>query len=97
MNRFYWSLIVLIVVVAVGLPAAGWLYEAFDAHTAFYLDAFAIVLPFFVVSLYVLMQSFHAVRHRRLAPRPLAILVIVVIFGLYALTVRNLWLAFGEL
>lgn len=93
MNRYYGSLVLLAAVVAVGLPAAGWLYEAFDARTAFYLDAFAIVLPFFLVSLYVLRLSFHAIRGRGLAPRPLAIVVVAVIFVLYAITVRNLWLA----
>ena len=97
MNRFYWSLALLAVIVAAGLPAAGWLYEAFDARTAFYLDVFAIVLPFFLVSLYVLRQSFHAIRHRRLAPRPLAVVVVAVIFVLYAVTVRNLWLASGSI
>ena len=97
MNRFYWSLALLAVIVAAGLPAAGWLYEAFDARTAFYLDVFAIVLPFFLVSLYVLRQSFHAIRHRRLAPRPLAVVVVAVIFVLYAITVRNLWLASGSI
>ncbi len=97
MNRFYWSLALLAVIVAAGLPAAGWLYEAFDARTAFYLDVFAIVLPFFLVSLYVLRQSFHAIRHRRLAPRPLAVVVAAVIFVLYAITVRNLWLASGSI
>ena len=93
MNRFYVSLALLAAIVAVGLPAAGWLYEAFDARTAFYLDAFAIVLPFFLVSLYVLRQSFHAIRGRGLAPRPLAIAVVAVILVLYAITIRNLWLA----
>ena len=93
MNRFYVSLALLAAIVAVGLPAAGWLYEAFDARTAFYLDAFAIVLPFFLVSLYVLRQSFHEIRGRGLAPRPLAIAVVAVILVLYAITVRNLWLA----
>ena len=39
MNRFYVALAVLALVLAVGLPVAGWLYEAFDARTAFYLDA----------------------------------------------------------
>ena len=78
MNRFYVSLAVLAAIVAVGLPAAGWLYTAMDAPTAFYLDAFGLVLPFFLVSLYVL-------KHRRLAPRSVAIPVIVVILGLYAL------------
>ena len=97
MNRFHWSLALLAVIVAVGLPVAGWLYEAFDARTAFHLDAFAVVLPFFLVSLYVLRQSFHAFRHRRLAPRPLAIVVVAVIIALYALTVRNLWIAYGNL
>ena len=97
MNRFYWSLALLAVIVAAGLPAAGWLYEAFDARTAFYLDVFAIVLPFFLVSLYVLRQSFHAIRHRRLAPRSLAVVVVAVIFVLYAITVRNLWLASGSI
>ena len=56
MIKFYASLGVLVVVVAVGLPTAGWLYDAFDAPTAFYLDAFGIVLPFFLVSLYLLKQ-----------------------------------------
>lgn len=93
MNRFYVSLALLAAIVAVGLPAAGWLYEAFDARTAFYLDAFAIVLPFFLVSLYVLRQSLHAIRGRGGAPRPLAIAVVAVILVLYAITVRNLWLA----
>ena len=97
MNRFYGSVVVLAAVVAVGLRAAGWLYETYDARTAFYLDAFAIVLPFFLVSLYVLRQSLHAIRHRRLAPRPLAIAVVAVIFVLYAITVRNLWVAYGSI
>ena len=97
MIKFYASLGVLVVVVAVGLPAAGWLYEAFDAPTAFYLDAFGIVLPFFLVSLYLLKQSWRAIRERpRFVPRPLAVAVIVVVFALYAITVRNLWIAFGH-
>ena len=29
-------------------------------------------------------------------PRPLAVAVIVVVFALYAITVRNLWIAFGH-
>ena len=95
MNRFYWSSALLAVFVAVGLPTAGWLYGVFDAKTAFYLDAFGLVLPFFLGSLYVLRQSFHAIRHRRLAPRPLAIAVVAVIFVLWAVSVRNLWLASG--
>ena len=97
MNRFYWSLALFAVIVAVGLPAAGWLYRAFDARTAFYLDVFAIVLPFFLVSLYLLRQSFHAIRHGGLAPRPLAIVVVAVVFALYAMTVRNLWIGYGNI
>ena len=86
MNRFYVSLAILVLIVAVGLPTAGWLYTATDARTAFYLDAFGLVLPFFLVSLYVL-------KHQRLAPRPVAIPVIVIILGLYALSAYNLWSA----
>ena len=97
MIRFYASLGVLAAVVAVGLPAAGWLYDAFDAPTAFYLDTFGIVLPFFLVSLYLLKQSWRAIRERpRLVPRPLAVAVVVVVFALYAVTVRNLRIAFGH-
>ena len=97
MIRFYVSLGVLVAVVAVGMPTAGWLYGAFGARTAFYLDAFGVVLPFFVVSLYVLRQSWRVVRERpRFAPRPVAAAVVVVILALYALTVRNLWVAFGQ-
>ena len=97
MIRFYASLGVLAAVVVVGLPMAGWLYRVFDAPTAFYLDTFAIVLPFFVVSLYVLRQSWRVVRERpRFVPRPVAVVVVVVILALYAITVRNLWVAFGQ-
>ena len=46
MNKFYVSLVILVVIIAAGLPTAGWLYTAFDARTAFYLDAFCVVLPF---------------------------------------------------
>ena len=55
-----------------GAATAGWLYTATDARTAFYLDAFGLVLPFFLVSLYVL-------KHQRLAPRLVAVPVIVII------------------
>lgn len=97
MIRFYASLGLLATVVAVGLPTAGWLYDAFDAPTAFYLDTFGIVLPFFLVSLYLLKQSWRAIRERpRLVPRPLAVAVVVVVFALYAVTVRNLRIAFGH-
>lgn len=97
MIRFYASLGLLAAVVAVGLPAAGWVYDAFDAPTAFYLDAFGIVLPFFLVSLYLLKQSWRAIRERpRLVPHPLAVAVVVVVFALYAVTVRNLRIAFGH-
>ena len=90
MNRFYVSLAILVLIVAVGLPTAGWLYTAMDARTAFYLDAFGLVLPFFLVSLYVL-------KHQRLAPRPVAIPVIVVILGLYAVSAYNLWSAYTNI
>ena len=97
MIRFYVSLGVLVAVVAVGLPTAGWLYTEFDAAAAFYLDAFGVVLPFFVVSLYVLRQSWRVVRERpRFAPRPVAVVVALVILALYVITVRNLWIAFGQ-
>ena len=89
MNRFYVALVALALWLAVGLPLAGWLYEAFDARTAFYLDAFAVVLPFFLVSLYVLSRW-------RDVHRAVAIPVIVVILGLYAMTVRNLVVAGGN-
>ena len=87
MNKFYVSLVLLVVIIAAGLPTAGWLYTAFDARTAFYLDAFCVVLPFLLVSLYVL-------KHQGLAPRPVAILVIVIILGLYVMTASNLVKAF---
>ena len=45
------------------------------------------VLPFLLVSLYVL-------KHQGLAPRPVAIPVIVIILGLYVMTVSNLVKAF---
>ena len=86
MNRFYVSLAILVAFVAVGLPVAGWLYTAMDGRTAFYLDAFGLVLPFVLISLYV-------IRHRRLAPAPVAVPVIAIIFGLYALSAYNLWSA----
>ena len=89
MNRFYFALAVLAVVLAIGLPVAGWLYEAFDARTAFYLDAFGVVLPFFLVSLYVLSRW-------RDVHRAVSIPVIVVILGLYAMTARNLVVAGGN-
>ena len=84
MNRFYVSLAILVAFVAVGLPLAGWLYTVMDGRTAFYLDAFGLVLPFFLISLYV-------IRHRRLAPALVAVPVIAIIIGLYALSVYNLW------
>ena len=87
MNKFYVSLVILVVIIAAGLPTAGWLYTSFDARTAFYLDAFCVVLPFLLVSLYVL-------KHQGLAPRPVAIPVIVIILGLYVMTVSNLVKAF---
>ncbi len=87
MNKFYVSLVVLVVIIAAGLPTAGWLYSAFDARTAFYLDAFCVVLPFLLVSLYVL-------KHQSSAPRLVAIPIIVVILGLYAMTASNLVKAF---
>ena len=87
MNRFYVSLVVLVVIIAAGLPTAGWLYSAFDARTAFYLDAFCVVLPFLLVSLY-------ALKHQGSVPRLVAIPVIVVILGLYAMTASNLLKAF---
>ena len=89
MNRFYIGLVVLALVVAIGLPVAGWLYEAFDPITAFYLDVFAIVLPFLLVSLYVL-------AHWRKVHLAVSIPVIVIILGLYAMTVRNLVIAGGN-
>ena len=82
MNKFYRSLALLTVIVVVGLPTAGWLYTMFDGRTAFYLDVFGLILPFFLVSLYV-------IKHRGLAPPTVAVPVIVVIVGLYALTVYN--------
>ena len=63
------------------------MYTATDARTAFYLDAFGLVLPFFLVSLYVL-------KHQRLAPRLVAVPVIVIILGLYAVSAYNLWSAY---
>lgn len=87
MNRFYVSLVVLVVIIAAGLPTAGWLYSAFDARTAFYLDVFCVVLPFLLVSLY-------ALKHQGSVPRLVAIPVIVVILGLYAMTASNLVKAF---
>ena len=89
MNRFYVALVVLGLVVAVGLPVAGWLYDAFDARTAFYLDAFCVVLPFVAVSLYV-------VARWRDVHRAVSIPVVVVIVGLYAMTARNLVIAGGN-
>ena len=89
MNRFYIGLVVLAVVVAIGLPTAGWLYEVFDPSTAFYLDVFAIVLPFLLVSLYVL-------AHWREVHLAVSIPVIVIILGLYAMTIRNLVIAGGN-
>lgn len=89
MKKFYVSLAVLAVVLAVGLPTAGWMYTAFDARTAFYLDAFCVVLPFLLVSLYVLKQQ-------SAAPRLVAIPVIAIILGLYVMTADNLVTAFKD-
>ena len=72
MNRFYASLLVLAGWVAIGIPVAGWLYRVLDGRTAFYLDAFGLVLPFVLISLVV-------IRNWRLAPRVVAVPVIVVI------------------
>lgn len=83
MNRFYVSLMVLATFVAIGLPAASWLYETYDAKTAFYIDLFCIITPFFLISVYVL-------RRRNLAPKFVGIAVAAVVFCLYALTIYNI-------
>ena len=89
MNRFYASLLVLAGWVAVGIPVAGWLYRVLDGRTAFYLDAFGLVLPFVLISLFVM-------RNWRLAPRAVALPVMVVIGALWAISAQNLWNAWAR-
>lgn len=89
MNKFYVWLLVMVVWVAIGLPLAGWLYTAMDGRTAFWVDTFGLVVPFVLISVAVL-------RYQSLAPRIVAVPVILVILGLYALSVRNLWAAYGK-
>ena len=89
MNRFYASLLVLAAWVAAGFPVAGWLYRVLDGPTAFWVDTFGLVLPFFLISLFV-------IRHRRLAPLVVAVPVIVVIAALYVISAQNLWNAWGR-
>lgn len=82
-NRFYVSLLILAAFVAVGLPAASWLYEAYEPKTAFYIDLFCIITPFFLISVYVL-------RRRNLAPKFVGIAVTAVVACLYVLTIYNI-------
>lgn len=89
MNRFYGWLLVMVVWVAIGLPLAGWLYEVMDGRTAFWVDTLGLVVPFVLISVAVL-------RHRRLAPPIVAVPVVLVILGLYVLSARNLWSAWGR-
>lgn len=89
MNKFYAWLIVMVAWVLIGLPVAGWLYDNLSGRAAFYADTFGVVVPFLVISAVVLI-------HQSLAPRIVAVPVILVILGLYAMTVRNLWAAYGK-
>lgn len=89
MNRFYGWLLVMVVWVGIGLPLAGWLYGVMDGRTAFWVDTFGLVVPFVLISVAVL-------RHRGLAPPIVAVPVILVILGLYVLSARNLWSAWGR-
>lgn len=84
MNKSYWSPATRAVIVAVGLSIAGQMYPVFDGRTAFYLDMFDLILPFFLVSV-----SVHVITHRRRASTIAAVSVSVGIVGLSALTVDN--------
>lgn len=89
MNRFYAWLLVMVVWVAIALPLAGWLYGVMDGRAAFWVDTLGLVVPFVLISVAVF-------RRRSLVPRIVAVPAILGILGLYALTARNLWSAWGR-
>jgi len=85
MNKFYVSLAVLVVWLAGGLGvAAPWFFATFSLATAFALDFFCLIVPFVLISIYV-------IRQRRLVPDAVSIPVILAIGALYYMTIANIY------
>ena len=86
MYRYYIWLAVTALIVAAGLPAAGWLYDNLLHWDAVFVDIVAIILPFIYASYKTVKYSFE--KHRAFQ------LINVVIAGLWVMTIFNLYGAF---
>lgn len=85
LNKFYVALSTLVVWVVLGLlVVAPWFFAVLQPQMAAVLDFFVLIVPFFLLSGYVISQ-------RRLAPDFVTIPVLLVIGALYAITLANLY------
>ena len=89
MNNYFVSLGVMAAIVAIGLPAAGWLYETQTIGWAIFWDIAVIIIPFLAVSANVIRLSFTVDKKW--------MLMNVVIVALWIMTFNNLISAFGKL
>ena len=86
MYRYYVWLAVTALIVAAGLPAAGWLYANLQHWDAVFVDIVAIIIPFMYASYKTVKYSFE--KHRAFQ------LINIVIAGLWVMTIFNLYGAF---
>ena len=86
MVKYYVWLAVTVLIVAAGLPAASWLYANLQHWDAVIVDIVAIIIPFMYASYKTVKYSFEM--HKAFQ------LINVVIAGLWAMTMFNLYGAF---